>query len=153
MTGKRYRQNQILALVEREQASTQREIIEGLRRRGIKVTQSTLSKDLKDLGLAKIPDSEGTFRYQIPERRPAHETRRILIQELTDFLIEFSTAGNILVLKTRSGNAQSVCEAIDIMRWPEVMGSLAGENTIFIVSKTAAEAERLRERISETVAG
>jgi len=153
MAGKRYRQSQILALVERERAGTQHEIIEGLRRQGIRVSQSTLSKDLKDLGLAKIPDPDGTFRYRIPERRPAPESRKILIRELTDFLVEFDTAGNILVLRTRSGNAQGVCEAIDTMKWPEALGSLAGENTIFIVSKTAPEAERLKQRIAEIVEG
>ena len=151
MSGKRHRQRQILALVKRERASTQHEIIEGLRRQGITVSQSTLSKDLKDLGLAKIPDPDGTFRYQIPERRPAPGNRRILVRELTDFLMEFEVAGNILVLRTQSGNAQGVCEAIDTMRWPEVLGSLAGENTIFIVSRTAAEAKRLKQRIAEIV--
>lgn len=149
MSGKRYRQRQILALVERERASTQHEIIEGLRRQGITVSQSTLSKDLKDLGLAKIPDPDGTFQYRVPERRPAPETRRILVRELTDFLVEFEVAGNILVLRTQPGNAQGVCEAIDTMRWPEALGSLAGENTIFIVSRTAAEAKRLKQRIAE----
>ena len=59
----------------------------------------------------------------------------------------------ILVLRTRSGNAQGVCEAIDTMKWPEALGSLAGENTIFIVSKTAPEAERLKQRIAEIVEG
>ena len=147
MKTKQLRQAKIRELLHSNHIQTHERMAEALQRQNIEVSQSTLSKDLRELGVVRVPRPDGGFRYALPEVGATLKDRRILERELQDFLVEMDRAANMVVVKTASGHAQSVCEAIDRMAWPEVMGTLAGENTIFIVSKTGRHSEQLVRRI------
>ncbi|OGG57005.1 MAG: arginine repressor [Candidatus Handelsmanbacteria bacterium RIFCSPLOWO2_12_FULL_64_10] len=153
MSDKRVRQNKILEVIARQPVRTQQELADLLKEKGIETTQSTLSKDIKDLGLIKAPDEDGGVRYCAPAQASAPHRQDVLQRELLDFMTGCDSAGNLLVLRTAAGNASGVCAAIDGMRWPEVVGTVAGDDTIFIACKTPAQARGLRERIEGGVNG
>jgi len=154
MSAKHERQQQILKLIADRPIARQEELSAALKALGISTTQSTLSKDIKELGVAKAPNGSGGFRYHIPgallgpERSFLHG-EELLQRELRDFVVRIDGAGYTAVVKTITGHAQGVCEAIDQVGWPEVVGTLAGENTIFILCRSEVECRRLRDRVEE----
>ena len=149
MREKQERQRRILDFIASRAIGTQRALSDALRAAGISTTQSTLSKDLKQLGIVKSPDGAGGFRYQAPveDAQPHGSRSDLLARELRDFVVELGGAGHTLVLKTITGHAQGVCEAIDRAGWTEVVGTIAGENTIFILCQSVEKREELRQRI------
>lgn len=151
MNDKQERQQRILRVIASRPIGTQRALNDALSAAGISTTQSTLSKDLKQLGIVKAPDGSGGLRYhaQADESRPFGSGSDLLARELRDFVVETDGAGHTLVLKTITGHAQGVCEAIDRERWNEVVGTIAGENTIFILCQSEEKRELLKERIHE----
>ena len=151
MNEKHERQRRILAVIASHAIGTQRALNDALSAAGISATQSTLSKDLKQLGIVKAPDSAGHLRYQAPADASGHDGGGSdpLARELRDFLVGTGGAGHTLVLKTTNGHAQGVCEAIDCAGWTEVVGTIAGENTIFILCQSAEKRELLSKRILE----
>ncbi len=151
MGTKQKRQRRILDFIAAGEIGTQKALSDALRAAGISATQSTLSKDLRQLGIVKSPDGAGGFRYQAPvvEAQPYAGRPDLLARELRDFVVEFGGAGHTLVLKTITGHAQGVCEAIDRAGWTEVVGTIAGENTIFILCQSVVKRELLKERILE----
>ena len=152
MSSKQHRRRYISELVTKEDIHTQREMIAALERMDVTVSQATLSKDIKEMGLVKIPRADGTFRYGFPDRSGATtQKQRVLERELLDFLVRFDSAGNLLVLKTTQGNAQGVCAALDEVQWPEILGTIAGDDTILVISKTACDTERIMEQIREVL--
>ena len=151
MNDKQERQRRILSVIASRSIGTQRALNDALRAAGISTTQSTLSKDLKQLGIVKAPDGSGGLRYRAPTGESQHDASGsdLLARELRDFVVETGGAGHTLVLKTITGHAQGVCEAIDRAGWTEVVGTIAGENTIFILCQSVEKRELLRERILE----
>jgi transcriptional regulator of arginine metabolism len=131
----------MLAKIIREQAvGRQTELVAMLRKHGHVATQSSVSRDLRELGVAKMGD-----RYVLPETAiPAKND----FSALRQFVNARSTAGtNLTVLKTTVGSAQSVAVAIDTARWPEVVGTISGDDTIFIATAGAREQRKLRQRL------
>jgi transcriptional regulator of arginine metabolism len=130
-----------LAKIIREQAvGRQTELVAMLRKHGHVATQSSVSRDLRELGVAKLGD-----RYVLPET--ATPTRNDFFS-LRQFVSARLTAGtNLTVLKTTVGSAQSVAVAIDTARWPEVIGTISGDDTIFIATAGAREQRKLAERL------
>lgn len=151
MGDRQERHRRILDVISSRAIGTQRELSDALAAAGISTTQSTVSKDLKQLGIVKSPDGAGGLRYQAPANAStAYESGSdLLARELRDFVVETGGAGHTLVLKTITGHAQGVCEAIDRAGWSEVVGTIAGENTIFILCQSVDKREVLRERILE----
>ncbi len=141
MRSKQARQARIRELLLEEIIETHEKLAEALQLQHIEVSQSTLSKDLRELGVVRMPRPDGGFRYSLPETGATLRDQHILERELRDYLVHVDRAQNLVVVKTLSGHAQSVCEAIDRIGWPEIMGTIAGENTIFMVSRTPEEAE------------
>ena len=131
----------MLAKIIREQAvGRQTELVAILRKHGHVATQSSVSRDLRELGVAKMGD-----RYVLSEAVPAPKND---FAALRQFVGARSTAGtNLTVLKTTVGSAQSVAVAIDSARWPEVIGTISGDDTIFIATAGAREQRRLGERL------
>ena len=123
-------------------------LAEVLEHQGIEVSQSTLSKDLRELGVVRVPQAEGGFRYTLPEAGVTLRDRHILEREMQDFLVQAEQAANMVVVRTLSGHAQSVCESIDRIGWDEVAGTIAGENTIFIAARSEQEAASLVQKIA-----
>jgi transcriptional regulator of arginine metabolism len=122
----------------------QAELVALLRREGFDATQSSVSRDLRELGVAKAGD-----RYLLPEAEDALTPSHF--EAVSGFLKEFRNAGPCLtVLRTMVGSAQSVAIAIDKARWPEVVGTIAGDDTIFIATGNARSQRRLAERLRDS---
>lgn len=151
MGDKQERQRHILNVIASRSIGTQKALSDALSASGISSTQSTLSKDLKQLGIVKAPDGSGGLRYQASagDVRQYGNGSDLLARELREFVVETGGAGHTLVLKTITGHAQGVCEAIDRAGWTEVVGTIAGENTIFILCQSVEKRELLKERILE----
>ena len=151
MSEKQERQRRILGVISSRAIRTQKALSDALNAAGISTTQSTLSKDLKQLGIVKSPDGAGGVRYLAPAdaSRVYASGTDLLARELRDFVVDADGAGHTLVLKTITGHAQGVCEAIDRAGWTEPVGTIAGENTIFILCRSVEKRELLRERILE----
>ena len=152
MNAKQERQQNILRLIAEQPIARQEELSVALKAIGISTTQSTLSKDIKELGVVKVPDGAGGFRYQAPDAFAsagplALQGENLLRRELQDFVVSVEAVAQTLVLKTITGHAQGVCEAIDQADWAEVAGTLAGENTIFVLCRSSEACQALEKRI------
>ena len=142
---KKVRQKAILDLVRAQEIASQEELLEGLHARKIDVSQSTLSRDIQELGLAK---SGGV--YTVIGAEPPRSSDETIRRTLREFLTEdVAVAQNIVVLKTGPGHASTVSRAIDEAGWAEIVGSLAGDDTVFIAVGSAKESRRLADRIRE----
>lgn len=143
-----YRRTQIWELLRTEPVATQDDLRRKLRRRGIRVTQATVSRDIDELGLVKTRTG-----YRRPEASeppvPAQPTLSLLLKE---FLTDSGQAGNLVVLKTHPGNAHTVAAALDAETWPEMVGTVAGDDTIFVATPSPRRAARFRKRILALVA-
>ena len=149
MDNKQIRQSNIRDVLRDEAIGTHDRLAEVLSHKGLTVSQSTLSKDLRELGVVRMPTPEGGFRYSIPESGVTMRDQNILERELRDYLVRVQRAQNIVVAHTLSGHAQSVCEAIDRICWPEVIGTIAGDNTIFLLSLDELGAEKVVDRFGQ----
>lgn len=141
---KRLRQKAILDLVRSGEITSQEELVLGLQSKGIEVSQSTLSRDIQELRLAK---AAGVYAVVDGEpQKPSEDAVRRIIRE---FLEDIAVAGNLLVLKTGPGHASTVSQAIDEAEWPETIGSIAGENTVFVAVHSEREGHKLEKRLRE----
>ena len=138
------RHNKILELINKYPITTQEELIEHLRSEGYDVTQSTVSRDIKQLRLTKTLLSDGKYRYQASpsaEKGAKNNFRTIF----SSSVVSIETAMNIIVVKTFSGMAQAACAALDMMSFDQVVGTLAGEDTIFVVCRDSEAAAACAE--------
>lgn len=147
MSKKRGRQNAVLQLIGSRQISSQEELKQLLLAKGWTVTQATLSRDLRDLGVVRAP-SEGGARYLLPEMI-ADESKPSLDSLLPQLFSRIDGVGELIVLHTLPSGAQPIAEAVDSQGWPEIIGTLAGENTILIVCRSAEARRVLTDRLVE----
>jgi transcriptional regulator of arginine metabolism len=147
MSTKPERQRAILAAVHAEAVATQAELKALLKARGFDVDQATLSRDIKELGLLKVP-VDGGYRYA-----PLEEANPIVPAKSSALLGRFAKlvemAGQLVVIRTDPGNASPVAEAIDHLAWSEVVGTLAGDNTVFVACKSGPSARRVAGRLAQ----
>ena len=145
---KQLRQRAIRDLVEQRPIRTQQELASALRERGFRTTQATISRDVAELGLIKAGRS-GTQAYAIPPRlREADTSGEDRIRTLLrDMPVEMREAGTMLVLKTLPGSAHPLAAALDRARWPEVAGSIAGDDTVFVAFADRGSMGRVRRRL------
>lgn len=145
------RQMRILDLIRQHVVETQEELASHLRRDGIDVTQATVSRDIKELNLVKVPAGDGRYRYALPEDQGMISQFERMLRLMRECVVNVDYSENLLVLLTLPATAAVVSEAIDGLRWPEIIGTLSGERNVFAVIKpkeeTAAVAERLRQLI------
>ena len=143
-----YRRTQIVDLLQDEEVGTQDDLRRKLARRGIHVTQATVSRDIEELGLVKTRTG-----YRVPEMsRPITSHQPSLAIVLKEFLTDVRQAANLVVLKTRPGNAHSVGVALDATTWEGIVGTVAGDDTIFIATPNSRQAETIRKKILALVA-
>ncbi len=145
---KTVRQVAILEIIEKQDIETQEELAEALRKRGIAVTQATVSRDIKELRLLKVLSAGGVYKYATADKAE-HGLSDRLIRMLTDSVLSITSANNLIVVKTLSGSANVAGEALDSMRWPEVLGTLAGDNTILMIIRSNEEVPVIISRIQE----
>jgi len=141
---KRQRHNAILDLVRSEEIASQEDLMRGLKSRHIDVSQSTLSRDIQALRLAKTGGVYTVVELE-PGKASDESTRRII----REFLVDIDVAQNIVVVKTGAGHASTVSQALDEAGWPEAIGTIAGENTIFIAVRSEKDGKKLEHRIRE----
>jgi transcriptional regulator of arginine metabolism len=140
---KLYRRTQILDLLKKEAVTTQAELCDKLARRGIRVTQATISRDIEEMSLIKTREGYRLSDSSDP-LAPPQPTLPIILKE---FLREVRRAANLVIVKTHPGNAHSVAAALDAAEWPEVQGTVAGDDTVFVATGGVREASRIRKRI------
>jgi transcriptional regulator of arginine metabolism len=147
---KQLRQRAIRDLVEQRPIRTQQQLAAALRERGFRTTQATISRDVAELGLIKSGRG-GTQTYAIPPRlREAETSGEERIRALLhDMPVEIREAGMVLVLKTLPGSAHPLAAALDRARWPEVMGSIAGDDTVFVAFGDRSSMGRVRRRLED----
>jgi len=146
--NKSLRQRGILELLKHGPVSSQEDLQRALRKRGLKVAQATLSRDIRDLRLAKTADG-----YTISQGDGSSALTLPPVSRLVrEFVLEVRPAQNLLVLKTSVGSAQPVAAALDEEEWPEAIGTIAGDDTILIVCPDKADAGKLVARIEEMLA-
>jgi len=142
--SKAYRHGQILKLVRTKGIHTQDELARELQQAGLAATQVTLSRDIRELHLVKTREG---YREILPEEGgPSFATLA------GEFLQDVRAAQNLVVLKTSPGHANSVAVALDSEEWPEVVGTLAGDDTILVIASDNATAEKVRSRFMELIA-
>jgi transcriptional regulator of arginine metabolism len=142
---KRLRHKAILDVVRSGEIASQEDLMRGLLARHIEVSQSTLSRDIQELRLAKT-GGVYTVVEADPVARPSDESFRRIIRE---FLVDIAVAQNIVVVKTGPGHASTVSQALDDAGWPEAIGTIAGENTVFIAARSQRDGKKLERRIRE----
>ncbi len=145
MPSKEYRQRLIEELVEREFISTQAEIAEHLARRGINVTQATISRDVNELRLVRLPAGNGQHRYRSTPLAAQEDVVGELSQRFKLFVRDLDRGENLLVINTDEGHAAGIAYVIDKLDRDEIVGTLAGQNTILVVCRAGDQAEALLE--------
>jgi transcriptional regulator of arginine metabolism len=148
MTKKHARQEAILDLVATHVVGSQEELRQLLVARGMDVTQATLSRDLRDLGLARVSTEDGG-RYVRPESLGDGEDKPLLSNLLPQLFSKIDGVGELIVLSTVRSGAQPIAEAIDQEEFEEVLGTIAGDDTILIVTRSAAARQALTARLLE----
>jgi transcriptional regulator of arginine metabolism len=146
MTNKQARQAAILDLVAEHVVSSQEDLRQLLLARGMDVTQATLSRDLRDLHLARVSEIGGA-RYVLPESLAADDDKPLLATLLPQLFSRVDGVGELVVLHTVASGAQPIAEAIDLEEFPEVLGTIAGDDTILIVTRSAVARVQLTERL------
>lgn len=135
------RHDMITKLISQENVETQEELAAKLREQGFSVTQATVSRDIRELRLIKVLTPEGSYKYATVEKAKADMQERF-IQMFANSVLSVVSSGNMIVIKTITGSASAAAEAVDSLKWPEILGTIAGDNTIFIVvreGKSVAE--------------
>ena len=145
---KSQRQQRILELISKYEIETQEEMMSRLRTEGFKVTQATVSRDLKELKLTKIQTARGTYRYAVGQARQGVGSIK-LNNAMADSIVEVRYSLNNVVIKTYPGLAAAVAFAVDSLNMPSILGCVAGDDTVIIVTATEEAAKELSEKITE----
>ena len=150
---KAYRQSLVLELVDGEPIYSQEQLREQLKARGIDVTQATLSRDIRDLGLVKAAADGAYKRPQIGEAAVPVDAGAVLKRVVAASLRKFEAVQQLIVLRTESAQAQPLAEAIDRARLAEVAGTISGENTILVICRGEKEAQAFTRQLDDWVKG
>jgi transcriptional regulator of arginine metabolism len=145
--NKSERHHAIREIVTAKAVASQEELRKQLLRRGWDVTQSTLSRDLRELRLARIPDDSGHVRYAFPDAGGADDSLRQLEAMLPQLLTSVEGVQVLVVARTMKSGAQPVAEALDQLEWPDIAGTLAGDDTVLIICRSVAGRERVVRRL------
>lgn len=135
----------IREIISEHAIETQDELVDHLKQLGFKVTQATVSRDIKELHLVKIPSSSGKYKYSVPQEQrfnPKDKLRRLIIESFSSI----DHAGHFVVLKTLPGNANAIGALIDDLDWDEIMGTICGDDTCLIICRTEDGATHVEER-------
>src|SRR5262249_35639283 len=134
-----------LELVRSGEIASQDDLMRGLKARQIDVSQATLSRDIQELGLAKAGGVYAVVESDAARGASDESLRRII----REFLVDVAVAQNIVVVKTGSGHASTVSQALDETAWPEAIGTIAGDNTVFIAVRSTRDGKKLERRIRD----
>ena len=144
------RQALIREIVENQSIQTQEELADALREHGMVVTQATVSRDIKEMHLLKVLSEEGGYRYATMDKSEQGMNER-LIRMLSDSVVDMSSANNLIVIHTLPGSAHVAGEAVDSLHWPEVLGTIAGDNTILVIVRSNEDVDGVLRRFRSII--
>lgn len=142
------RQSLILEIIREKDIETQEEIVAELQKRGCAVTQATVSRDIKDMRLIKTMSENGKYKYT-PVDLAEKDIMARQLRLFAESVVSADCANNLIVLKTVSGSANAAGSTVDSFRWPEILGTIAGDDTILVVAKNNDAALSLMKRFRE----
>ena len=140
----------ILNLIETTNVETQEELADLLKQRGICVTQATVSRDIKELRLIKVLAENGGYKYATVDKAEAGMKERF-VRIFGDSVVGINTSANLVIVKTLSGSANAAAEAVDSMHWNDIVGTMAGDNTIFIAARDEKAVPDIVKRLSAMI--
>ena len=146
---KEKRQEAILELVKKYEIETQEELVEKLNKSGFAVTQATISRDIRELKLTKIQRGAKQVYSALTENRYSNSNKYIDI--LKHSFVSMDMAQNILVIKTASGTAMALATALDSLHWDEIVGTIAGDDTVMCAIRTVDDTKKLMKRLEEII--
>lgn len=149
---KNARQTQIIRLIEQYHIETQEELADRLNQSGFQVTQATVSRDIRELHLIKVADGQGKSRYSVIQNDVGHLSKKYT-RVLRDAYVSMDTAGNLLVMKTVPGMAMAAGAALDALGWPEILGCIAGDDTIMCAIHSPQDAKLVMGKLVKIVEG
>ena len=144
------RHAKIIQLINQYAIETQEELAGKLNEAGFRVTQATVSRDIRELKLTKVQGENGRVRYAVTKPREQAASEKY-VRVLKDAFLSMDVAGNILVVKTVSGMAMAAAAALDDLDWSEIVGCIAGDNTIMCAIRSRDEALRVMEKLKKTL--
>lgn len=145
------RHEKILEIIKLKDIDTQEELAHELRENGFNVTQATVSRDIKNLQLLKVLTRKGTYKYVSPQKNNMTNFSDKLVSVFSHTVVGVEQIENFVVVKTLSGSASAAAEALDILGLNEIAGTIAGDNTIFILARSKEMAETIVEKINDII--
>lgn len=144
--NKGHRHIRIRDIISKYEIETQDQLVQSLKDAGVDVTQATISRDIKEMHLIKVPTATGSYKYSLPR---AHEfnTEQKLHRALTDAFVSIDGAGHFLVLKTLPGNAQAIGSLLDHLKWEQMLGTICGDDTCLIICRDESYKEEITEKL------
>ena len=144
------RHSKFVELIGKYEIDTQEELAERLREAGFTVTQATVSRDIRELALIKTASADGSYKYSIPSLKKAEikNSGSAVLGLINDAVLKADYSGNTVVVKCHTGMAQAVCAKLDDTGIENVVGTLAGDDTIFILMRSESDAERLMKELN-----
>lgn len=143
------RHARIKEIVAEKVIETQDELTNALKDLGIDVTQATVSRDIKELMLIKIPMGNGRYRYAAPDEQVSMFSQTKMARAFQDSIMKIKVSENMVVIRTLPGTAQAVAYNIDYVKWPEILGTVAGDDTIFAVLADRSMAEAVVTKLRD----
>lgn len=144
--NKGQRHMKIREIIANNDIETQEDLVEELKANGYNVTQATISRDIKELHLVKVPLPDGRYKYSLPADQRFNPLQK-LQRALTDAFINIDDMAHFLILKALPGNGNAIAVLIDHLEWPEILGTLSGDDTILIIVRKEEEREKVKKRI------
>ncbi|GGJ10317.1 MULTISPECIES: transcriptional regulator AhrC/ArgR [Paenibacillus] len=144
MKGQRH--IKIREIITHQDIETQDDLVEALRQAGFQVTQATVSRDIKELLLIKIPTDDGRYKYSLPTDQRYNPVQK-LKRALVDNFLQIDFTNNLVVMKCLPGTANSIASLVDSMEWPQIMGTISGDDTMLIICRTESDSQKVIEQI------
>jgi len=144
---KKVRQQKIRQLIETKEISTQEQLVDELQKCNISVTQATLSRDLREIGVIKVTKGLGDYVYKISDETASSE--RELKNKFLNFVREIKETGNLILIKTPPGEAQAVARVIDLAEIEHILGTVAGDDTILVVVDNIEDAKKIKKKFQD----
>ena len=143
------RHAKIKEIIDKNKVETQEDLAAALRAEGLDVTQATVSRDIKELMLVKVPDANGQYHYAYPKEHNMLLTPGRLERTFQDSIIGIRVSQCMVVIRTLPGTAQAVAYAVDYMKWEEVLGTIAGDDTVFVAMENAEGVKAFLKRFKD----
>ncbi|HEU4742855.1 MAG TPA: arginine repressor [Meiothermus sp.] len=147
MASKDQRHRAIQEIISHENISTQAELVDRLRKQGYNVTQATVSRDINELRLVRVPLGRGKHKYALTQFELAEDVMDELKRIFRGFVHDVDRGENLLVLRTAEGHASGIALLLDRLRRDDIVGTIAGEDTILVVARSTADAEKLQDEM------